>query len=155
MLRKIIPILIVLILLIPVPGCNRNGTNTPEVNIVPHDKTWGIYELDLDTQNVSLIYSSEDEIFTSSLRLSNDGNKFVLTQKTGGQSNEHMEVYTINTDGSNLTRLTNNTFFDVYPIWSPDDTTIAFLSQRETDLDIYTININGSNESKLFDSGYQ
>jgi TolB protein len=65
-----------------------------------------------------------------------------------------MEIYTISIDGENLTRLTANIFFDVYPVWSPDDNSIAFLSQRETDLDIYTINSDGSNERKLFDSGY-
>ena len=154
MQRRISWILITLIMLIAIPGCHQNGTTAPGIKTVPHVATWGIYQLDLDTQNVSLIYSSADEIFTSSLRLSNAGDRFVFIQKTGGQNNDNMEIFTISVDGGNLNRVTGNSFWDVYPVWSPDDSRIAFLSQRETDLDIYAINSDGSNEHKLFDSGY-
>jgi len=42
---------------------------------------------------------------------------------------------------------------DLYPVWSPDDTSIAFLSKREDDLDIYVMNADGSDTRKLYDSG--
>ena len=39
------------------------------------------------------------------------------------------EIYTINTDGTELTRLTNDPAVDEEPAWSPDGR-IAFVSER-------------------------
>jgi Tol biopolymer transport system component len=53
----------------------------------------------------------------------------------------------------NLKRFTTNSFWYLYPAWSPDDTQIAFLSKREKDLEIYVMNIDGNSQHKLYDSG--
>jgi Tol biopolymer transport system component len=59
------------------------------------------------------------------------------------------EIFTVNADGTELERLTNNTVKDHYPAWSPGrntpitgDNLIAFSSERPDggDGDIYTIN---------------
>jgi Tol biopolymer transport system component len=59
------------------------------------------------------------------------------------------EIFTVNADGTELERLTNNTAKDHYPAWSPGrntpitgDNLIAFSSERPDggDGDIYTIN---------------
>jgi len=57
-------------------------------------------------------------------------------------------------DGSDLRRITNNGFWDLYPAWSPDGGQIAFLSKREKDLDIYVMDADGSNVRRLHDSGF-
>ena len=36
------------------------------------------------------------------------------------------EIYMMNTDGSNLSRITNNSVHDRYPSWSPDGLQVAF-----------------------------
>jgi len=42
------------------------------------------------------------------------------------------EIYLMNADGTNQTRLTNNSIVDDHPMWSPDGTKLAFVSQRTT-----------------------
>ena len=59
------------------------------------------------------------------------------------------EIYVMNADGSNQTRLTNNLAYDVDPCFSPDGTKIAFTSKRDGDLEIYIMNADGSNRTRL------
>jgi Tol biopolymer transport system component len=59
------------------------------------------------------------------------------------------ELYTVRTDGSQLTPLTNNQFDDFRPVWSPDGQTIAFVSIRNGNADIFSINATGGNEQQL------
>jgi Tol biopolymer transport system component len=134
-------------------GCSENSSIKAPVKTVPYDATWGIYELDLTTQEVHLIYNAEEEIFASSLRLNNTGDKLVFAQQAGGTSENNLEIYSINTEGNDLRRLTNNNHWDLYPVWSPDGSRIAYLSKRDDNLDIYVMDSDGSNPKKLFDSG--
>ncbi len=136
-------------------GCRENDSNgatSPELT-VPYQEEWGIYELNLATQEMKLIYSTPNEIYTSALRLNSTGNRFVFAQKADGTSDADTEIYSIGTDGNNLTRLTYSDFMDLYPVWSPDGTRIAFLSGREIDLDIYVMDADGDNTRRLYDSG--
>ena len=55
------------------------------------------------------------------------------------------EIYTSNTDGSNITRLTNDPGNDGQPKWSPDGTRIAFTSDRGGSPGLYIMNADGSN----------
>jgi Tol biopolymer transport system component len=126
---------------------------TQKPRTVPHEGTYGIYTLDLATNEVALIYSTNNEVYTSALRLNTVGDTLVFAQKIDGSNDNNTEIFTIGVDGKNLKRITNNSFWDLYPAWSPDDTQIAFLSKREKDLDIYVTNTDGNNQRKLYDSG--
>ncbi len=119
---------------------------------VPREGKWGIYALDLSTERVELVYSTSDEIF-GSLRLNSAGDRFVFAQKVDGNNDVDLEVFAMDVDGRNLRRLTNNGFWDLYPIWSPNGSQIAFLSKREVDLDIYVMDADGSDQRRLYDSG--
>ena len=141
-----------LLLAAVITGCEEE--NVPVVQkTVPHDYRWGIYRLDIESQEVELIYGSSDEIYTTAPRLNNHGDRLAFAQKTGSRDDSAKEIYTIDLNGENLKRLTNNEYHDVYPVWSPDDTRIAFLTMRDGDLDIYIIDADGTNEEKLYDSG--
>ncbi|MFC2006008.1 PQQ-binding-like beta-propeller repeat protein [Chloroflexota bacterium] len=59
------------------------------------------------------------------------------------------EIYIMDTDGSGLTQLTNNSEVDRDPRWSPDGSKIAFWSQRDGNSEIYVMNSNGSNQTRL------
>ncbi|HEX8568176.1 MAG TPA: Calx-beta domain-containing protein [Pyrinomonadaceae bacterium] len=59
------------------------------------------------------------------------------------------EIYTMNPDGSNQTRLTNNNADDSEPSFSPDGSKIVFVSNRDSDSEIYVMNADGSNQTRL------
>ena len=54
------------------------------------------------------------------------------------------EIYLMEMDGSNQTRLTNSTYDDITPVFSPDGQRIAFFSNRSGSYKIYTMNWNGT-----------
>ena len=62
------------------------------------------------------------------------------------------ELYVMNADGSDQTRLTFNLFFDGNPTWSPDSQQIAFQSREDGDHEIHVINVDGSGLTKLTDN---
>jgi Tol biopolymer transport system component len=130
-----------------------NANKTPDAqSTVPHEGKYGIYVLDLATEKVELLYSTDKEIYTSALRLNTQVEKLVFAQKTDA-NDESTEIFTIDVDGQNLLRLTDNSYWDLYPAWSPDGTRIAFLSKRDNDFDIYMMNADGSDTHMFYDSG--
>ena len=62
------------------------------------------------------------------------------------------DIYVINADGSNQTRLTDGQEFGTMPRWSPDGSKIAFVSIRGANWDIYVMDADGSNQTRLTDS---
>ena len=60
------------------------------------------------------------------------------------------EIYTMNADGSDVVRLTNNTFTDQHPRFSPDGRRIIFSSNRNNSrYEIYAMDADGSNVVRI------
>jgi Tol biopolymer transport system component len=59
------------------------------------------------------------------------------------------EIYTMNPDGTGVSRLTDNTASDSTPDWSPDGKEIAFGSNRDGKGAIYKMNADGSGQTKI------
>jgi len=62
------------------------------------------------------------------------------------------EIYVMDSDGANQTRLTNNAAADSTPCWSPDGSRIAFASNRDGNDEIYVMKANGTNQTRLTNS---
>jgi len=90
-----------------------------------------------------------------------DGSKLIFRRQTttvaNGTSTTTTDLYTIHTDGTQLTNLTNNdgTGGDTYPSFSPDGTKIVYVRpvRSGSPTAIYTINATGSNRSLLLSGG--
>jgi Tol biopolymer transport system component len=66
----------------------------------------------------------------------------------------NQDIYVMNADGTNVTRLTTAPRIDDYPNWSPDGTKLAFRTTRLFDTapgndEVYAINANGTGETNL------
>ena len=60
------------------------------------------------------------------------------------------EIYKMNSDGSNQTRLTfNDEIYNGYPAWSPNGRQIVFYSGRAGASDIYVMDADGNNQRRL------
>ena len=62
------------------------------------------------------------------------------------------DIYVMNADGSDVTRLTENPGHDWGPDWSPDGQLIAFNNDRDGNWDIYVMNPDGSGVRQLTDN---
>jgi Tol biopolymer transport system component len=61
----------------------------------------------------------------------------------------HEDVWTINADGTDLTRLTHSPAFEFDPSWSPDGTQIAYRSDRGDESKIWVMNADGTGQRRL------
>lgn len=66
-----------------------------------------------------------------------------------GAAGFHSNIYLMRPDGSDARRLTSWTGYDGYPIWSPDGSRLAFVSDRGGALDVYTMRPAGSDQRQL------
>jgi dipeptidyl aminopeptidase/acylaminoacyl peptidase len=70
---------------------------------------------------------------------------------------DNWEIYTVNPDGSELVKITNNPAIDVDPVWSPNGKKIAFVrgtanvTNSASDEDIYVMNADGTEQKRLTD----
>ena len=135
-------------------GCTLDNSNTS--NPIPeHDKRYGIYCMDIDTEAVEIIYSSDNSLHR--VNENHTGTALIFQEDFGDDVFTDSEVCLINSDGSGYRRITNNIWTDASPCWSPDGTQILYLSwpdYPDNTLDIFLMDSNGTNSAELYDSGY-
>jgi len=138
-------------------GCSPNpagpGDDTPAGP--EQDRAWGIYCLDLATDEVELIFTSDNSLHR--IDLNSDGTSLVFQEDFGPDTFTDSEICVVGTEGTGYRRLTTNGWLDAYPCWSPDDSEILFLSWPDypaNTMDIYLMDAGGLNPSLLYDSGF-
>jgi len=84
-----------------------------------------------------------------------DSNK-ILYQVLVSMSPFNSDIWVMNADGGNKTRLTNGPNLEFETSWSPDGGKIVYLSGTPGQLDIWVMNVDGSNKKRLtFEPGYK
>ena len=58
-------------------------------------------------------------------------------------------IYHVDPSGHNLLRLTTTSSTDGGPVWSPDDSKMAFYSDRDGNMEVYVMNADGSDQRRL------
>ena len=117
--------------------CKRSSTQFQDIDISSRN---GFY-FDAASEGEQLVYAS-CEFPTVGV---SDGKD----PSTVDRSKFNYEIVTINLDGTGQQRLTENSYIDHFPAWSPDGSRIAFLANptgghRATGLALYTMAPDGS-----------
>ncbi|MDQ3668551.1 MAG: DUF4214 domain-containing protein [Acidobacteriota bacterium] len=124
------------------------------------DSSRSIYIMDADGSNVNRILVDGIEETLPEIRSvawSPDGTKFAFDAGVHVAIPEvraTINIYTVNTDGTNIVKLTNDTdVVNVGPTWSPDGRQIAYASNRDPQnrYRIWVMNSDGSGPRKLAD----
>ncbi len=99
--------------------------------ISDHENPVGdIYTFDPATRNVTRVTNSIG-LYMDGVSLSHDRTRIAFHAAPTSTDYGNYEIYTIDVDGTNLQRITNNTILDGHPGWSPNDTEIVYASFRE------------------------
>ncbi len=80
---------------------------------------------------------------------SHDGKKIAFSNQP---RNSFGNLYLIELPGNNKLRLTNTDSTDGGPVWSADDSMIAFYSDRDGNMEVYLMESDGSNQRRLTDN---
>ncbi len=94
-----------------------------------------LYLLDIPSRNVRKRLDLNVDAVTAPA-YSPDDKKIVFSGTVGGVT----DLYVVDADGSNLTKLTNDIFGDLQPSWSPDGKKIAFATDRAPPTDLARLN---------------
>lgn len=127
--------------------CDRNGSNLKRLTYLTPDVE---------------PYADYVPIPQKKPLFSPDGTKVLFTHTE--DDNSRNWVYTVNVDGTGLTRLSDEDAYDVNPAFSPDGKKIIYASYKSikppvpgdheikhTDSDIYIMNADGSGKTRLTD----
>lgn len=135
------------------PEWSPDGSMIAFVSESDDPASWGIYVVSINWTVSSRLWpitrlTSDAGDWAPSW--SPDGGRIVF----GSNRNGNSDLFLMNSDGSNVTQLTNNAANDSYPGWSPDGTKIVFSSDRyrpssNSTGDIFVMDADGSNVIRL------
>jgi Tol biopolymer transport system component len=119
--------------------------------------------MDPDGSNRVVVSTTQGEKPTWSVAADSDGDgvadfrdncpSFYNPEKIAFRSDVsgNFDIYVVNADGTERTRLTDDPAGDSEPVFSPNASKIAFSSTRDGDAEIYLMDADGSNQIRLTD----
>lgn len=81
-----------------------------------------------------------------------DGNQIVFQSNgdaNGNPLDDNYDIYVIDTDGTNLKQVVVNAADDTEPVWSPDGSRVAFLSERSGQDEVYLVDLESLQITQL------
>ncbi|REJ75272.1 MAG: hypothetical protein DWQ47_07235 [Acidobacteria bacterium] len=114
---------------------------------------WVIYELYLDSESSAAVYRTETIVewnsgpseLTSAAKADPTG-KFIAFGSAQSGSNE---IWVQPIGGGKSLQVTDNGFYNQYPVWSPDGQEVVYYSHRGNDYGIWRNSVSGGNERQI------
>jgi len=114
------------------------------------DGNWLAFDVDTGGQDDVYLYEFQTSvaqqltqgIMAATPTFSADGQKIAFTGQVNADA--PADIYTINTDGTGLTQLTDSPANDLMPDWSPEDDRLVFVSGIDGQLDLHFMNTDGT-----------
>ena len=103
-----------------------------------------IFTIDLATGRVSQLTSGRNH-HDQHPKWSPDGRRLSFVSSRAG----NFDLYVMNADGTNVTRLTDHPANDFDPIWAPDGQSLIFSSERDSRSDLYRLWLNDRRIDRL------
>ncbi len=106
---------------------------------------WDINLYAVNSHNLSLIPTIPH--WLRDPKWSPDGQKILFGADVDNNGNS--DIYVVNLDGSGLTQLTSNDYYEGSPNWSPDGQSIVFSADANENQDLFIMNLDGSGLMQL------
>lgn len=132
------------------PGINSSANFFPNSDKVlfrlSNNGTSDIYMLNIEGKNLTPITNGPRGAMNVEPSVSPDGKKIAFSSDRGGK--EPM-IYIMNTDGTNVKRITFAGKYNSCPSWSPDGKQLVFQGHDTDHFDVFIINADGSSLARL------
>lgn len=125
------------------------------VNLISQVNAGGaIANQDLLIGNAGSYFANTRHLNKSNKALLAQNGKIAFEEGSLVSTTDH-EIYIMDSNGSNQTRLTNNSAYDGDPFFSPDGTKIVFPSRRDgNNAQIYVMNSNGTAQTRITNNAF-
>ena len=116
-----------------------------------NSKSRSVFTMDIDGSNVKKL--TDNEYYEESPSWSPNGKQIIFTRQLRDKNDTthaaNGEIFIMDSDGSNVKRLTNKVGYDSGSVFSPNGKQIAFYGNNEEKWDIYIMNSDGSELTNL------